>query len=89
MKDLFTLENKIALVTGGSMGIGSMIAEGFLNFGAKVYIISRRMEILKKNRMSFQSQDHVNIFKPIWEPYQVLKNQLKNLIKKSKIRNIS
>ena len=29
MKNLFTLENKTALVTGGSMGIGAMIAEGF------------------------------------------------------------
>ena len=29
------------------MGIGSMIAEGFLHFGAKVYIVSRREEILK------------------------------------------
>ena len=47
MKDLFTLENKTALVTGGSMGIGSMIAKGFLHFGAKVYIVSRREEILK------------------------------------------
>lgn len=27
MKDLFSLKNKIALVTGGSMGIGSMQAE--------------------------------------------------------------
>ena len=47
MKDLFTLENKTALVTGGSMGIGAMIAEGFLHFGAKVYIVSRREEALK------------------------------------------
>ena len=47
MKNLFTLENKTALVTGGSMGIGAMIAEGFLHFGAKVYIVSRREEALK------------------------------------------
>jgi NAD(P)-dependent dehydrogenase (short-subunit alcohol dehydrogenase family) len=47
MKDLFSLEGKTALVTGGSAGIGAMIAEGFLNFGAKVYLVARREEVLK------------------------------------------
>jgi NAD(P)-dependent dehydrogenase (short-subunit alcohol dehydrogenase family) len=47
MKDLFSLEGKTALVTGGSVGIGAMIAEGFVNFGAKVYLVARREEALR------------------------------------------
>ncbi|MGE0330706.1 MAG: SDR family NAD(P)-dependent oxidoreductase [Ramlibacter sp.] len=42
MSDLFSLQGRVALVTGGSRGIGRMIAAGFLRQGARVYITARK-----------------------------------------------
>lgn len=45
--ELFSIKDKVTLITGGSRGIGRGIAEGFANRGAKVIICSRDENTLK------------------------------------------
>ncbi len=48
MSDLFSIAGKTAVVTGGSRGIGLMIARGFVDAGAKVYISSRKADVCQQ-----------------------------------------
>jgi 2-deoxy-D-gluconate 3-dehydrogenase len=61
LKDLFTLEGRTALVTGGSRGIGRMIAEGFIMQGAKVYISSRKADACEATAAALSGQGGVCI----------------------------
>ena len=47
LQELFKVEGKIAVVTGGSRGIGEMITAGFLANGVKVYITARKFDALQ------------------------------------------
>jgi len=44
ISDLFSVDGKTAIVTGGSRGIGRMIAEAFVTNGVKTYITARKAE---------------------------------------------
>ncbi|KAJ2464014.1 hypothetical protein EV174_006870, partial [Coemansia sp. RSA 2320] len=47
IQTLFSVKDKVAVITGGGSGIGLMIATAFIKNGAKVYITSRKIQVLK------------------------------------------
>lgn len=58
--DLFSLRGKTAVVTGGSRGIGAMIARGLLDAGAQVLISARKEHELEAARESLSAHGTVH-----------------------------
>jgi NAD(P)-dependent dehydrogenase (short-subunit alcohol dehydrogenase family) len=58
VKDLFSVAGKAVLVTGGSRGIGAMIARGFVEGGARVYITARKAEACQETAAELAKLGH-------------------------------
>ena len=50
IEELFSVRGKVALITGGSRGIGEMIARAYVENGVKVYITARKAGSLRCSR---------------------------------------
>ena len=57
LEDLFSLENKVAIVTGGARGNGKAISEALLNSGATVVIVDQLTNDLTKTLKSFKKSN--------------------------------
>lgn len=54
--ELFSVAGKVAIITGGSRGIGSMIAEGYVANGVKTYITARKADACEAKAKELSAQ---------------------------------
>ncbi len=76
MKDLFSVENKIVVITGGSRGIGNTLANEFAIRNSLVFILDKKPPKNKKNNISYIKCDVTN--------NSQIQNACQNILKKNK-----
>ena len=60
INDLFSVAGKVAIVTGGSRGIGRMIAEGFVENGVRTYITARKADACAETAAELSKKGECN-----------------------------
>jgi len=75
------LKGKVAIITGGSTGVGEGIARIFLSEGAKVTICGRREELLKNTADKLGPEDILALKCDVSDPIQV-KTMVEKTVKK-------
>ena len=73
MKNLFSVAGKVAVVTGGSSGIGAMIARGFVENGVKTYITARKLEQLQQTAGAVCGEEAEQTPQPIMPDVDLVK----------------
>ena len=69
MKNPFSVEGKVTIVTGGGTGIGESIAKEFASRGAPVLIASRKVENLERVRDEIRK---AGLYAKVWQAFAVL-----------------